>query len=78
MEQLDLFQQQNFDFLPSLSDVINHKARMAAQVKNKSGAIQRLIRARYDDIMAEKIAHENILLRKENEELKALLKDKSA
>ncbi|MFO7745439.1 MAG: hypothetical protein R6V36_08650 [Psychroflexus sp.] len=78
MEQLDLFQQQNFDFTPSLKDVMHHRARMAAQAKNKGGAIQRLIRARYDDIMAEKIAHENILLRKENEELKAMLKDKSA
>lgn len=78
MEQLDLFNNQQFDFTPSLSDIVNHKARMSVQVKNKSGAIQRLIRARYDDIMAEKIAHENILLRKENEELKALLKDKSA
>lgn len=78
MKQLDLFANQPITFTITTDDVKRHKERMAIQVKNKSGAINRLIRARYDDILAEKIAAENIQLKKEIEELKEMLKDKSA
>lgn len=79
-EQLDLFPslEANFELLEA--DIHKHKQRMTREVQNKSGAIQRIVRARYDDILSQKIAEENLELRKEIKKLQSLISqyDRSA
>jgi len=75
--QLDMFPHlvNNFDL--SQEDVFSHGIRMQRQVKDKSGAINRLMKARFDDMISAKLAEENLKLREEIALLKKLL-EKSA
>lgn len=70
--QLDMFGSAPIEWEISEMDVINHKERMRRQAKDKAGAISRIIKSRYDDMLSHQIATENLRLKKEIESLKKI------
>ncbi len=69
-EQLYLFPTLKLEINLSEEAILKHKSRMERQIRDKTGAISRIAKARYDDLMSKKLAEENLQLKQEIENLK--------